>query len=416
MHTIHKESFFNQMPQILRLFLKREKPFSYYIVMRHLRRLKAGRLAITLPDQTRIEINGKENLEERATLEIRHWKVFQKVLLKGEVGFGEAYVKGEWTTPNLVGLMKILISNQKAFQENQEPLFVIKWLFKIQNWLLKNTIRQSVSNVHAHYDLGNDFYRLWLDPSMTYSCALFEGKKRTLEDAQQAKYNRILEHLDPKEGEKILDIGCGWGGFAEAATARHVEVKGITLSEEQLSYAKVRAKNFPFKATFQKKDYRDVSGQFDFVVSIGMLEHVGKSYWNRYFKKINQLLKPGGKAMIQSIVYMGDDFESYANSSSFIRLYIFPGGLLPTPDHIKESAARAGLKVIDRFDFGLDYAKTLSIWRRNFLKALPEIYKLGFDDKFKRLWLYYLCTSEAAFLASDTSVMQFEFVKIKDFQ
>jgi cyclopropane-fatty-acyl-phospholipid synthase len=411
MHTIHKESLFNQIFNVLRLFLKEGKPLSYYIVMRHLRRLKRGRIAITLPDQSHIEIKGEESSEERAALDIKDWNVFRRVLLKGEVGFAESYVAEEWTSPDLVGLMKILISNQKAFQENQEPLFVVKWFFKIQNWLFKNTIRQSVSNVHAHYDLGNNFYRLWLDPSMTYSCALFEGKKRTLEEAQQAKYNRILEHLSPKEGDKILDIGCGWGGFAEIAAERHVEVNGVTLSEEQLSYAKIRAKNFPYKVMFQKKDYRELKGRFDFVVSIGMLEHVGKSYWNRYFKKINQLLKPGGKAMIQSIVYMGDDFESYAKSFSFIRLYIFPGGLLPTPDHIKESAERAGLKVIDRFDFGLDYAKTLSIWRRNFLKALPEIYKLGFDGKFKRLWLYYLCSSEAAFLARDTSVMQFEFVK-----
>jgi len=208
-----------------------------------------------------------------------------------------------------------------------------------------------------------------------------------------------------------LDIGCGWGGFASAAAERHAEVKGITLSQEQLAYAKIKAKSFPFKASFQKKDYRGVSGHFDFVVSIGMLEHVGKSYWNRYFKKINQVLKPDGKAMIQSIVYKGDDFKKYANSASFIRLNIFPGGLLPTSAYIEENAAQAGLKVTDRFDFGLDYAKTLSIWRRNFLKAWPEICKLGFDDKFKRLWLYYLCVSEAAFLSRDISVMQLEFVK-----
>lgn len=411
MRTIHKENLFYQIPFIFKLLLKERRPLTFYIVMRYLRGLKTGKLTLKLPDHSHIEIKGQENLEERGILDIKNWKVFRRVLLKGEIGFAEAYIAGEWTTSDLVRLLKILIDNQKVIRENQKPFFIVKWFFKLQNWLLKNTIRQSVSNVHAHYDLGNEFYRLWLDPSMTYSCALFERKKRTLEDAQRAKYNRILDHLAPKEGDKILDIGCGWGGFAEAAAERHAEVKGITLSQEQLTYAKRRAKNFPFKVSFQKKDYRDVVGHFDFVVSIGMLEHVGKNYWNRYFKKINQLLKPGGKAMIQSIVYKGYDFENYANSSSFVRLYIFPGGLLPTPARVEESAVRADLKVVDRFDFGLDYAKTLSLWRKNFLKAWPEVSKLGFDDKFKRLWLYYLCASEAAFLSRDISVMQFEFVK-----
>jgi len=188
MRTIHKESLLYQIPFIFKLFIKERKPLSFYIVMRHLRSLKTGRLTIKLPDRSHLEIKGQENLTERGILEIKDWKVFRRVLLKGEIGFAEAYVASEWTTPNLVGLMKILIDNQKALHENQEPFFMAKWFFKIRNWLLKNTIRQSASNVHAHYDLGNEFYRLWLDPSMTYSCALFEGKKRTLQEAQTAKY------------------------------------------------------------------------------------------------------------------------------------------------------------------------------------------------------------------------------------
>jgi cyclopropane-fatty-acyl-phospholipid synthase len=246
---------------------------------------------------------------------------------------------------------------------------------------------------------------------MTYSCALFQGENRTLEEAQRAKYNRILDRLNPARGEKILDIGCGWGGFADAASERGCEVDGITLSEEQLIYAKQRAEKFSIKCTFNKKDYRELTGQYDYIVSIGMFEHVGREYWAQYFKKIYELLKPGGKAMIQSIVYTGQNYPDYIKNTSFIRRYVFPGGFLPTPEAIETNAIQSGLMVTNTFDFGLDYARTLSMWKDRFLKAEPEINALGFDETFKRLWLYYLCSSEASFLTHEVSVVQIALMK-----
>ncbi|MES2608486.1 MAG: cyclopropane-fatty-acyl-phospholipid synthase family protein [Pseudomonadota bacterium] len=392
-------------------FLLNKNYWSFHKIVANLQKINKGHLTLILPDKSQIAFVGRENENQSAVLEIKKWSVFYSILLRGEIGFAEAYMRGEWSSPDLVELFKMLINNQESLKISQRPLFILNWLIKIQDWLLKNTPKQSLNNIKKHYDLGNDFYQLWLDSSMNYSCALFQGKNATLEEAQRAKYNRILDRLNPKRGERILDIGCGWGGFAEAASARGCEIKGVTLSDEQLIYAKKRAEKFSIKSTFENQDYRDLTGQYNYIVSIGMFEHVGREYWSQYFKKIYELLKPGGKAMIQSIVYTAKDYSDYIKSTSFIRLYIFPGGFLPTPESIENSAIQSGLIVTNKFDFGLDYAKTLSLWKDRFLKAESEIYKLGFDDKFKRLWLYYLCLSEASFLTHEISVMQVALIK-----
>ncbi len=385
--------------------------WSFQKIISSLQKIDKGSLTLILPDKTQIEFTEKQNENQNAVLEIKKWSAFYSILLRGEIGFAEAYIRGEWTSPDLLALLTLLINNQEVLKKSERPLFILKWIINFQNWLLKNTPKQSLNNIKKHYDLGNDFYHLWLDSSMTYSCALFQGENRTLEEAQRAKYNRILDRLNPTRGEKILDIGCGWGGFAEAASARGCEVEGITLSEEQLMYAKERAEKLPIKSTFNKKDYRELTGQYDYIVSIGMFEHVGRDYWVQYFKKICELLKPGGKAMIQSIVYTGQNYSDYIKSTSFIRLYVFPGGFLPTPEAIETSSTQSGLMITNTFDFGLDYARTLSVWKERFLKAEPEIKSLGFDDTFKRLWLYYLCSSEASFLTHEVSVMQIALMK-----
>lgn len=380
-------------------------------IVSYLQKIDKGCLTLILPDKTQIEFIGKQNKNQNAVLEIKNWSTFCSILLRGEIGFAEAYIRGEWSSPDLLGLFKMLINNQEVLRKSQRPLFILNWFINIQNRLLKNTPKQSPSNIKKHYDLGNNFYQLWLDSSMTYSCALFQRKNITLEEDQRAKYNRILDCLNPKRGNFFLDIGCGWGGFPEAASARDCEVEGVTLSDEQFICAKNRTDKLSVKSTFNKKDYRELTGRYNYVVSIGMFEHVGREYWGQYFKKIYELLKPGGKAMIQSIFYTGKDYSSYIKNTSFIKLYIFPGGFLPTPEVIETNAIQSGLLVTNTFDFGLDYAKTISLWKDRFLKAEKEINTLGFDDTFKRLRIYYLCASEAAFLTHETSVMQVALMK-----
>lgn len=343
--------------------------------------------------------------EPRAEVTIKHWGAISALVSKGDVGWGEAYLEGLWDSPDIEALARFTIDNAAAFEAelSANPL---KRLFLIvsDRIIRRNNRKGSVRNITAHYDVGDDFYRLWLDETMTYSSALFSNASDDLATAQKRKYQRLLD-ITATTGKKTLEIGCGWGGFAELAVEAGRDLTAITISPRQHHYATQRLKN---EADIQLKDYRDIKGKFDSIVSIEMIEAVGEQYWPRYFKTIKDCLADHGKAAIQAIVVEDSYFPIYRSRSDFIRQHVFPGGMLLSPQKIQESAENAGLKVDGLFRFGKDYAKTLRLWLDKFEASLSEIHDLGYDDRFVRVWRYYLAICAATFSSGRTDVMQIE--------
>ena len=343
--------------------------------------------------------------EPRAEVTIKHWGAISALVSKGDVGWGEAYLDGLWDSPDIEALARFTIDNAAAFEAelSANPL---KRLFLIvsDRIIRRNNRKGSVRNITAHYDVGDDFYRLWLDETMTYSSALFSNTSDDLATAQKRKYQRLLD-ITATAGKKTLEIGCGWGGFAELAVEAGRDLTAITISPRQHHYATQRLKN---EADIQLKDYRDIKGKFDSIVSIEMIEAVGEQYWPRYFKTIKDCLADHGKAAIQAIVVEDSYFPIYRSRSDFIRQHVFPGGMLLSPQKIQESAENAGLKVDGLFRFGKDYAKTLRLWLDKFEASLSEIHDLGYDDRFVRVWRYYLSICAATFSSGRTDVMQIE--------
>lgn len=373
-------------------------------LFRSLEKLDSGTIKLITPDGRSRVFQGS-NDGEYASIELRDWDVVSNVIRKGDIGFAEDYRAGKWETDNLPALVTLGLVNRKALdkfvmgQSLSQILSSLSYLFRL------NTIRGSKKNIHAHYDLGNAFYNLWLDPSMTYSAALFKDDSEALEQAQYNKYDRIIDIIGKSSG-KVLEIGCGWGGFAERAQQKgDFGIKGITLSEEQHAYARKRLDN---KADIVLEDYRHQKGKFDNIVSIEMFEAVGERYWKTYFSKIGSLLSKDGKAIIQTITMNEDDFPRYRRSGDFIRSYIFPGGMLPSPSAFAHQAQNAGLKAENAFFFGQDYAKTLEIWLKNFEQKKDTVKAMGFDDGFIRLWRFYLASCIAGFRTGRTNVMQVE--------
>lgn len=366
--------------------------------------LESGRLRLVTPDgQTRV-FQGRQAGEE-ASLELYDWRVIPNMIRNGDIAFAEDYRNGKWDTDNLAALTTLGLANKQALDQLVLGNKFSRTLSMLSYLLRLNTLSGSKKNIHAHYDLGNDFYRLWLDPSMTYSSALFKNEEERLERAQLNKYDRLLECLDSPSGN-ILEIGCGWGGFAERAVEKgDYGVKGITLSEEQYHYADARLNG---RADIVIEDYRHQKGSFDHIVSIEMFEAVGERYWSTYFKQIASLLKKNGKAVIQTITMNEGDFPRYRKGGDFIRSFIFPGGMLPSPSRFDEEAAKAGLKADEHFFFGQDYARTLTHWLESFDNKRDEIKALGFDDGFIRLWRFYLSACIAGFKTGRTDVMQVE--------
>lgn len=326
---------------------------------------------------------------------------------QGLLGWSESYINGDWSTPDLKALTDWAMANE----ENLQDVMASNWLSRMFNRVLHKIRRNSRSgsrrNIAAHYDLGNDFYKQWLDPSMTYSSALYLEEHEDLETAQNNKYNTIVDWLELRPGHSILEIGCGWGGFARALNQRHQGTyHGITLSQEQLAYAQLTHQeqvSDNLSCQFSLTDYRDIHEQFDRIVSIEMIEAVGEEHWPVYFEKLYNSLKPGGSAVIQAILIDDARFEEYRREVDFIQRYIFPGGMLPSDRVMKEQAGKAGLAIRNTLSFGLDYAKTLDEWKRQFLAAWPTIEKLGFDQRFKRMWQFYLdyCTTGFQFRSID---------------
>ena len=404
--------------------LPADAPAEARTVFALLNRLAHGRLDIHWPDGRHSRFVGPATSDEavpRATLCLNNWRVFERTLKSGDIGFAESYIDGDWHSPDLTALLALFIANR----EHLEQIIYGSWwgalLHRIKHALNRNSRKGSAKNIHAHYDLGNDFYRLWLDPSMNYSSAWFNGqgaqerRSASLQSAQQAKMRRALDEAGVAPGSRVLEIGCGWGAIAEtAARERDAHVTGVTLSNEQLSWARLRMAQAGLmgKADLRYQDYRDLARQheqqpFDAIVSIEMFEAVGQAYWASYFDTIKRCLKPGGKACIQTITIRDDLFDRYARSSDFIQQYIFPGGMLPSPSKFEAMARRAGLIVERQLAFGADYAETLRRWREAFLQREHEIATLGFDARFSRIWTFYLAYCEAAFDQGSTDVMQF---------
>ena len=368
-----------------------------------------GRLTVRLPGGSVHQLEG-DRPGPSATLDIRDYRFASRVLASGDIGFAEGYMAGEWETPHLAHLLEALARNQDSFRRltSGNPLMkAVHWLSHRMN---RNSRAGSRKNIHAHYDIGNAFYAAWLDPSMTYSSARFSRPGLSLEAAQREKYAALARAMDLRSGQSVLEIGCGWGGFAEFA-AREVgaRVTGITISREQYDFARRRMVNAGLseRTDIQLIDYRDVQGRFDRVASIEMFEAVGEEYWPAYFGKIHEMLEPGGRAGLQIITIDDAVFDGYRRRTDFIQKYIFPGGMLPSEAALKPVAAAAGLdwRAVERF--GQDYAETLRLWDERFQAAWADIRRLGgLDERFRRLWRFYLAYCEAGFRIARTDVIQ----------
>jgi cyclopropane-fatty-acyl-phospholipid synthase len=382
-------------------------PLAARTVLKTLERLALGRLRMTLPDGATLDFGPGG---AQAEIAVRDWRAFGRILYSGDIGFAEGWMEGEWTSADPAGLLTLLAHNRAALDGALYGSRFGRLVHGLLHALRANTRRGARRNIAAHYDLGNAFYRLWLDEGMTYSSGLFEGDAtRSLERAQAAKLERALERLSAPAGSHLLEIGCGWGSFAELAARRGLRVSGITLSQEQLAYARGRIAQagLGHQARFELRDYRDLQARYDAVVSIEMLEAVGERWWPAYFAKLAASLPRGGRALVQTIVIDEALFARYRAGSDFIREYIFPGGMLPSIDRVQAEAVRAGFDVVESQAFGVDYARTLALWRERFAAARPRLRALGFDERFERMWLFYLAYCEAGFLAGSTDVVQF---------
>lgn len=344
-----------------------------------------------------------------AELRIRRpLRLLLRLVTRGDVGFAEGYMEGDWETPDLPALLDLLHLNTEHLAGSQ-GLSLSRWLDRLVHRLRDNHRGNSRRNIARHYDLGNDFYRLWLDPGMTYSSALFADRGREpLELAQVRKYERLLDWIDAAPGQTLLEIGCGWGGLAEAAARRGLKVTGVTLSTEQLSYARARIAKAGLgeRVELRLQDYRDIRGQYDHAVSIEMLEAVGEAYWPTYFQALRRLVRPGGRIALQVITMHEDDFHKYRRSADFIQLYIFPGGMLPSPQRLDREARDAGLVSLESRRYGADYAETLRRWRQTFQAAAQEVDRLGYDARFRRMWDYYLAYCEVGFECGSVDLVQ----------
>jgi cyclopropane-fatty-acyl-phospholipid synthase len=368
-------------------------------------KISNGKLTIILPNNESLEFFGKGDL--KSNLKLNSYMPILRTITSGHVGFAESYLKGEWTSSDLESLLEIMVTNlPEAFSAKSKIHLMYN---RIIHFFRENTKSRAKKNIQYHYDLGNDFYKLWLDKTMTYSSAIFKNEKESLAEAQENKYQLLIDSLDIKPHHKVLEIGCGWGGFAEYAAKKvGCTIKGITISPSQLKFATKRIKelNLDNKVSLELCDYRDLKGKYDRVVSIEMIEAVGEKYWRNYFKKIKDVLKKDGLAGIQVILINNKSYQKYSKSVDFIQKYVFPGGMLPSQEKLNENYVNAGLIEINSHSFGKSYAKTLTIWHKEFLNSLSSIKKLGFDTKLERIFKYYFSYCKAGFNSEKIDVAQ----------
>ena len=389
---------------------RRKRPVFWEALLdKWLSRIEAGELRAVFPSNFQKVYSGGQ-VGPTADIKINSWKLVPRLLLSGDMGLAESFLSGEWETSNLTQLILLGDINERALGNAVTPSKFINLIEKLRHQRRDNSKRGSRRNIAAHYDLGNEFYSHWLDNSMSYSSALFTDFGEELEVGQNRKYQRLAKALKLKEGDQVLEIGCGWGGFAEIAAKEYkCNVVGITLSNEQAKFAQRRMKENQLSnlVDIRIEDYRDVQGSFDKIVSIEMFEAVGEEHWRNYFETIKTRLKPGGLAGIQSITIANEFFETYKRRPDFIQKYIFPGGILPSEDKLNNAVSSAGLKILDDYYFGKSYAETLRRWQSTFEQKWDDIKNLGFDEKFQKMWRYYLSYCEAGFETGHINVGQF---------
>jgi cyclopropane-fatty-acyl-phospholipid synthase len=375
------------------------------------RRIRAGRLSVVTPDGARITFTGAAP-GPSARIILHRWRALWSAALSGGVGLGRSYARGDWDSPDVAALIRFLACNIDHGADRSRLAEISRRLREVAHRLRANSPAGSRRNIAHHYDIDNAFYGAWLDSTWTYSSALFRHPGMTLVQAQEAKYRRIAEKLLPAREDHILEIGCGWGGFALfAARTYGVRVTAITLSEAQLELAQKRAyeAGLAERVTFHLRDYRELDGQYDHVVSIEMLEAVGEEYWPLYFETVARCLTPNGRAALQSIVIDPSLYRRYRRGADFIQSCVFPGGMLPTDPVIMAEARHSGLALRDKILFGAHYARTLNLWRANFADVWPMIAARGFDERFRRFWSFYLAYCEGAFLSGRIDVGQWIF-------
>ncbi|TDQ62337.1 SAM-dependent methyltransferase [Phaeovulum veldkampii] len=381
----------------------------YFAQVFHIaQQMRTGQLDFVLPDGRRFRASGHEP-GISATLTVHDPDIFARLIREGDLGFCEAYLDEGWSTPDLMAFMALVHADNDALYDGFPGQGVVQAFEKLRHWLRGNSRRQAKRNIAHHYDLGNDFYSLWLDPSMTYSSALFTTGTETLQEAQRAKYAALVDALGVKPGDHVLEVGCGWGGFAEyAAAERGLRVTGLTISKAQHDYAvaRIARAGLADRVTIKLQDYRDERGQYDAIASIEMFEAVGEKYWPTYFDALSARLKPGARACLQIITVQDRRFDTYRKNVDFIQKYIFPGGMLPSPSALRAQIARAGLREVGAIWFGPDYARTLRIWHETFNARWDEVAAMGFDARFRRMWNFYLASCAGAFEGRNCDVTQ----------
>ncbi len=384
-------------------------PARAQVTLKALVNMNYGALNVRMPDARTFRVEGAKPGPE-ATVVLHNWNLPQRAFMRGTIGVGESYMDHDWDSPDVTAFLELFLVNMDLGEKYATGGRGILQLFdKLRHWLNINTRSQSKRNIAAHYDLGNAFYKEWLDTTMTYSSALYQTGANDLQSAQTAKYRALAEATGIGPNDHVLEIGCGWGGFAEfAASEIGCKVTGLTISREQLAYAEERIQKAGLsdRATFKFQDYRDETGVYDRIISIEMLEAVGEKFWATYFGKLRDCLREGGRAGIQAITIASAVFPMYRSQPDFIQRYVFPGGMLPTNDHLRTYGDEAGLTIVGNRAFAADYARTLAEWRERFWARWETIRPLGFDERFKRLWEFYLFYCEAGFRAENINVRQ----------
>ncbi len=370
--------------------------------------LRNGRLDFVLDDGRRFRAEGLGK-GPMAEVHIHNNETFARLIREGDLGFCEAYLDGWWTTPDLQAFMDLVHEDNDSVYDGYPGMKLVRAYEMLRFWWQGNSKRQARKNISYHYDLGNDFYKLWLDDSMTYSSALFATGQESLEAAQRQKYASMVDLMGALPGEHVLEIGCGWGGFAEyAAAERGLRVTGLTISKSQYDYAvdRIARAGLSDKVDIKLQDYRDERGSYDGVASIEMFEAVGEKYWPTYFDVLHARLKPGRHATLQIITVQDKRFETYRKGVDFIQKYIFPGGMLPSPSALRAEVERAGLAIKDSVEFGPSYSNTLRRWHDTFNARWDEVAGMGFDDRFRRMWNFYLTSCAGAFEGGNCDVTQ----------
>lgn len=377
-------------------------------VLDMLQNIEYGRIDIELPDGRIFRVKG-DRPGPVAVLQVRHPDLFARLIREGDLGFSDAYLEEWWTTPDLQAFMDLMHMGSDTVYDGFPGIGLVRAYERMRFWLQRNHKAQARRNISYHYDLGNEFYKLWLDDTMTYSSAYFETGQESLEKAQTAKYTKMIDQMGVRPGDHVLEIGCGWGGFAEyAAGQRGLKVTGLTISQEQLNFARERIEKAGLSDRVELKlqDYRDETGLYDGIASIEMFEAVGEKYWPLYFNTIRDRLRPGRNATLQIITVGDHRWQVYKRGVDFIQKHIFPGGMLPCPTILREQVEMAGLRVVQSIEFGTSYDITLRSWHQTFNAKWDQIAELGFDDRFRRMWNYYLTSCAAAFENATCDVTQ----------